>query len=123
MFWAGQRGQTTDTREFRGIASGAYLVNLRVLGDDGAGMASDVIEAIDWSIEHKADYDIKVINMSIGEATESSTRMAETDAAVRYAVAHGVVLVASAGNGAETSNQTEYPAAYHQDVRPSRDHA
>ena len=51
---AGQAGQTADTRMYRGVASGAYLVNLRVLGNDGSGTASDVIEAIDWAIEHQA---------------------------------------------------------------------
>ena len=34
---AGQAGRTADTRMYRGVASGAYLLNLRVLGDDGVG--------------------------------------------------------------------------------------
>ena len=35
---AGQRGPARPTRaSYRGMASGAYLVNLRVLGDDGSG--------------------------------------------------------------------------------------
>src|ERR1700704_1143138 len=63
---AGQVGRTADTREYRGIASGAYLINLRVLGDDGSGTASDVIEAIDWAVEHRRDYNIRVINLSLG---------------------------------------------------------
>ena len=63
---AGQVGRTADTREYRGIASGAYLVNLRVLGDDGSGTSSDVIEAIDWAVEHRREYNIRVINLSLG---------------------------------------------------------
>ena len=53
---AGQTGRTADTADYRGIASGAYLINLRVLGDDGSGTVSDVIEAIDWAIEHRREY-------------------------------------------------------------------
>src|SRR5207253_1270435 len=34
---AGQAGKTPETQAYRGIAPGAYLVNLRVLGDDGSG--------------------------------------------------------------------------------------
>jgi subtilisin family serine protease len=34
------------------------------------------------------------------------------DEAVQYAIAHGVVVVASAGNNAQTSNLTSFPAAY-----------
>ena len=39
---------------YRGIAPGAYLVNLRVLGRRRLRRrSSDVIEAIDWAIEHR----------------------------------------------------------------------
>ena len=55
----GRPGGTADTADYRGIAYGAYLVNLRVLGDDGSGTASDVIEAIDWAIEHRKRYNIR----------------------------------------------------------------
>lgn len=106
-----------------GVAPGARILSVRVVWDDndpirrlspsqrteaGARAGNPVADGIRYAVDHGA----QVINMSLGEAGESSTRMAETDSAVRYAIAHGVVLVASAGNGAETDNQTEYPAAY-----------
>src|SRR5205085_6110712 len=62
---AGQGGKTAETRAYRGIAPGAYLANLRVLGDDGSGDASDVIEAVDWVIDHREEYNIRVINPSL----------------------------------------------------------
>ena len=34
-----------------GMAPGAHLLNLKVLGADGTGKVSDVIEAIDWAID------------------------------------------------------------------------
>jgi subtilisin family serine protease len=55
---AGQGGRTADTSAYRGIAPGAFIVNLRVLGADGSGYASDVVEAIDWAIEHRKAYNI-----------------------------------------------------------------
>ena len=106
-----------------GVAPAAKILSVRVVWDDndpirrlspaartdaGARAGNSVADGIRYAVDHGAG----VINMSLGEATESSSRMAETDAAVRYAIAHGVVLVASAGNGAETNNQTEFPAAY-----------
>ena len=45
---------SADTRMYRGVAPGAYLVNLRVLDNNGEGTASDVIDAIDWAIDHRA---------------------------------------------------------------------
>ena len=63
---AGNQGLLATTKMYRGVASGAMLVNLRVLGADGSGNASDVIEAIDWAIDHKGAYNIRVINLSLG---------------------------------------------------------
>ena len=53
-------------RDYRGVASGVRLINLRVLGADGSGMASSVVEAIDWAIEYRSKYNIRVINLSLG---------------------------------------------------------
>ena len=37
-----------------------------MLGADGTGYVSDVIEAIDWAIQNTDRYDIRVINLSLG---------------------------------------------------------
>ena len=36
-----------------GIAPGAKLVNVRVLGADGTGLTSDVIAGIEWAVDHR----------------------------------------------------------------------
>ena len=48
------------------MAPGARLVNLRAMGPDGSGATSSVIEAIDWAVDHRAEYNIRIINMSLG---------------------------------------------------------
>ena len=95
---AGRAGRTADTAAYRGIAPGAYLVNLRVLGDDGSGTASDVIEAIDWAIEHRARYNIRVINLSLGAPVMQPYRDDPLCEAVERAVRAGIVVVVAAGN-------------------------
>ena len=95
---AGQAGRTVETRELQGVAPGAYLVNLRVLGDDGSGVISSVIEAIDWAIEHKAQYRIGVINLSLGAPVLQPYRDDPMCEAVERAVRAGIVVVAAAGN-------------------------
>ena len=57
-----------------GVAPGAHLINLRVLNDEGWGHASTVIEAIDWAIEHKDQYGIRVLNLSLGTGVTESYR-------------------------------------------------
>jgi serine protease AprX len=99
---AGAGGRTAETRDYRGVAPGAWLVNLRVLGDDGSGYASDVIEAIDWAIEHRRAYNIRVINLSLGAPVLQSYRDDPLCEAVERAVAAGIVVVASAGNVGRT---------------------
>ena len=104
---AGQIGTTTDTLGYRGIASGAYLVNLRVLGDDGSGTASDVIEAIDWAIGHRRQYRIRVINLSLGAPVLQPYRDDPLCEAVERAVHAGLVVVVAAGNyGRSADGQT-----------------
>jgi serine protease AprX len=101
---AGQRGKTADTRDQRGIASGAYLLNLRVLGDDGSGSASDVIEAIDWTIEHRHEYNVRIINLSLGAPVLQPYRDDPLCEAVERAVRAGLVVVVAAGNYGRTTD-------------------
>src|SRR5262245_19476321 len=95
---AGQAVQTADGREFRGIASDAYLVNLRVLNETGSGVASDVIRAIDWAIDHRKEYNIGVINLSLGAPVVQPYRDDPLCEAVERAVAAGIAVVTAAGN-------------------------
>jgi serine protease AprX len=106
---AGRQGRTIDTADFRGIASGARIVNLRVLGDDGSGMSSDVIEAIDWVVENRKLFDIRVINLSLGAPVTQPYRDDPMCEAVQRAAAAGIVVVAAAGNyGLNLEGQTVY---------------
>jgi serine protease AprX len=81
-----------------GIAPGAELVNVRVLGPDGTGLTSDVIDGIDWVIANKATYKIRILNLSLGHAVMESAATDPLCLAVERAVRAGIVVVASAGN-------------------------
>ena len=37
-----------------------------MLDGTGTGRASDVIDAIDWAIAHRREFNIRVINLSLG---------------------------------------------------------
>src|SRR5215467_8194044 len=101
---AGQSGKLTDTRMYRGVAPGAYLVNLRVLNDAGEGTASSVIEAIDWAIDHRGAYNIRVINLSLGGPVLQPYRDDPVCEAVERAVRAGILVVAAAGNHGQTAD-------------------
>ena len=85
-----------------GIAPGAHLVNVRVLGPDGTGLTSDVIAGIDWVIANARKYNIRVINLSLGHAVVESASTDPLCEAVERAVRAGIVVIASAGNRGKT---------------------
>jgi serine protease AprX len=72
---------------YPGMAPGANIINLWALGPDGSGNTSDVIEAIEWAIDHRAQYNIRVINLSLGHPVFESYRDDPLCAAARRAVA------------------------------------
>ena len=87
-----------------GIAPGAQLVNVRVLGADGSGLTSDVIAGIDWVIANRARYNIRVINLSLGHPVTEPALTDPLCQAVARATAQGIVVVASAGNDGMTAD-------------------
>jgi serine protease AprX len=99
---AGSGGGQPIPRDFRGIAYGAHLINLRVLDDKGSGKASSVIEAIDWAIDNRELYGIRIINLSIGAPVLQPYRDDPLCEAAERAAAAGLLVVASAGNNGVT---------------------
>lgn len=87
-----------------GIAGACWqclVLPVRVLDEDGEGSLSTVAEGIRWAVDHGAD----VINLSLGGPSGGP----DLDAALAYAAAGDVVVVAAAGNDGSTT--PHYPAA------------
>ncbi len=81
-----------------GMAPAADLISLKVLDAKGGGYISNVIAALDWVAANRVQYNIRVVNLSIGApVTESYTTDPLTLAAKRVVDA-GVVVVTAAGN-------------------------
>jgi thermitase len=93
---------TNNQKGVAGTCPGCALYNVKVLGDTGSGYYSWMANGIRWATDNGA----KVINMSLGGTSPSST----LQSAIDYAWSKGVVVVAAAGNS-NTSSQF-YPAAY-----------
>ena len=86
-----------------GSAPTARLIDVRVLGATGAGRASDVIAGIDWVIDNRETYNIRVINLSLGHPVTEPSATDPLCQAVLRAVTAGVTVVVSAGNYGLTS--------------------
>ena len=81
-----------------GIAPGAQLVSVRVLGADGSGHTSDVIAGIEWIVANRARLNIRVINLSVGHPVTEACSTDPLCQAVNQAVQAGIVVVVAAGN-------------------------
>jgi serine protease AprX len=93
----GTGAQSADAH-IRGVAPEANLVSVRVLDGAGRGQTSDVLAGLQWILSHKAQYGIRVVNISLGHPVFEP---ADADPLVQGVDAlwdAGVVVVCSAGN-------------------------
>ena len=92
----------------RGMAPGASLIVLKVLDGAGDGFISNVIAAIDYVIEHRARFNIRVLNLSVAAGVYESYTKDPFTLAAKRAVDAGIVVVTSAGNlGRSDSGQIQ----------------
>jgi serine protease AprX len=95
------------TRTFEGMAPKANLINLRVLDQNGNSTDSIVISAIDEAITVQNQYNIRVINLSLGRPVYESYLQDPLCQAVEAAWQAGMVVVVAAGNdGRDNSADT-----------------
>jgi serine protease AprX len=82
----------------RGIAPNANLIGLKVLDDTGAGTDSPVIAGIQQAMALESEYNIRVINLSLGRPVATSYLNDPLCQAVQAAWQAGIVVVVAAGN-------------------------
>ena len=101
-------GSTSNGEGIAGFGGDANLMVVRAANQWASFNEADVARGIVWAVDHGAN----VINLSLGGPKPSKVEKA----AVAYAAAHGVLLVAATGNAREHGNPVNYPAAYLQPV-------
>ncbi|WP_199456450.1 MULTISPECIES: S8 family peptidase [unclassified Marinobacter] len=82
---------STAAGEEFGVAKESNIIGLRVLGCNGSGATSAIIEALDWMAENAEKP--AVANMSLGGGSSQTL-----DEAVQAVVARGIPVVVAAGN-------------------------
>src|SRR5579884_3640620 len=90
---------------FRGIAPNARLINLRALDANGQGTDAAVISAIDQAIALKTQYNMRVLNLSLGRPVIESYTLDPLCQAVERAWQAGIVVTVAAGNDGRDNSQ------------------
>ncbi|MGW5098639.1 S8 family serine peptidase [Streptomyces nodosus] len=98
----------------QGLAPDAQIIPIRVpavkhdeLPDPNYPLATAIMAAVDKGA--------KIIDITVGNQYVIGTQIVG-DAALDYAVEHGVLMIASVGDNAKEGNKPQYPAAYRQVV-------
>jgi len=113
---AGTLAAKDDATGVVGVAPGAPLWSVRVLGNTGTGTASSVLCGVDWVTANASAKGIRVANMSIAGVGADDGNCGRTNGdalhlAICNSVARGVTYVVGAGNSAGSLAGT-VPAAY-----------
>ncbi len=97
--------------QYVGVAPNANLISIKVSDEAGATTVLDVIYGLQFAVEHRAQYNIRVVNMSLDAATAQSYKTDPLDAAVEATWMRGIVVVAAAGNRGPASDAVQYAPA------------
>jgi serine protease AprX len=93
----------------KGIAPAANLVVLKVLDGSGYGYISNVIAALDYAVQQRRKYNLRVINLSVAAGVYESYNTDPLTLAAKRAVQAGIVVVTAAGNlGRNAEGTTQY---------------
>ena len=90
--------QIGEDGEWNGIAPQVNIVSVRVLNKEGFGTYQQVIQGIQWAVNHKDKYNIKVMNLSLVSPVQSPYWTDPLNQAVTRAWAEGITVVVAAGN-------------------------
>ncbi len=99
---AGILAAAKNNQGYLGVSPDIELYAVKVLDKNGAGTYSNIINGLEWAMDH----DIDIICMSLGGAKYSRILQEAIDDANN----RNILIVAAAGN--EGSNSINYPARY-----------
>ena len=102
---------------YEGIAPEADVIAVKTADDQGNSTTLDVINALEFVVNHKDELNVDVINLSVSSDTPGSYLLDPLDAAVEFAWHAGIVVVSAAGNRGNAADAVALRARQ----RPVRD--
>jgi len=88
---------------YKGIASEASLVLLKVMNDEGKITTENITKALQWVKKNHITFDIRLINMSLGDDATGVWANSEVDLLAEELIEKGITIVAAAGNDDKAS--------------------
>lgn len=104
----GGTGEASGGR-YQGLAPRCHFVSLKILDSRGNGDSAGLIRALYWLMEHGREYDVRIINISVGGKVQRETARTDLICAVEEAWDAGFVICAAAGNQGPASSSITVP--------------
>ena len=95
--------------QYMGVAPRANVYDVKVLDDNGNGRLSSVLAGIQWVIWHRAQYNLKVANLSIGAPAMGAYITDPLATACELAWRSGITMLVAAGNLGPNPGTVETP--------------
>ena len=95
---------------YRGIAPDANVVLVK-LARTGRITEQNIQEGLEWILENRENYGIKVVNISAGGDEEQSYLVDSLSQTVERCVAHGLTIVCAVGNAGHLPTHPVFPPA------------
>lgn len=95
---------------YRGIAPDAEVVLVK-LARTGRISEMDIQRGLEWVLEHREQYGIRIVNISAGGDYEQSYLTDELSQTVEMCTANGITVVCAVGNAGDLPNHPVFPPA------------
>ncbi|HET6893428.1 MAG TPA: S8 family serine peptidase [Pyrinomonadaceae bacterium] len=105
---ASGNGQLSDGT-YKGLASEAAVVLVKA-SEDGRISEDNIARGIEWIIENRERYNIRVLNISLGGDEDVPCSKSIIDQAAEEAIKQGIVVVTAAGNSGNDGRHSIPPA-------------
>jgi serine protease AprX len=94
--------------QYAGTAPDANLISVKISDDNNVATTLDAIYGLQFAVDNKSAYNIRVVNMSFRSTTAQSYTTDPLDAAAEAAWNAGIVVVAAAGNRGTQADAVSY---------------
>lgn len=84
--------------KYKGIAPDANIISVKVLDGAGKGNTSNILAGMQWVLDNKEKYNIRVVSLSLGDKVSLPNNVDPMVRGCEKLTANGLVVVVAAGN-------------------------
>lgn len=95
--------------KYKGVAPNANIVSVKVLDSRGGGSSSDILTGMQWVLDNKEKYNIRIVSLSMGETPSLPPFLDPLVRGVDNLWRNGLIVTVAAGNSGPTINSITSP--------------